>query len=143
MSYRQGFTLMEMLIVLFIIGLCTALVIPSYLAPSGRSKAIVASNNLLAIYSAQQNYRNNTGSFVTSGIGNLAAINSTFSLNIQDDGSYAYACIYDVSGFLCTASAVNPTITFSLYNKPIQLIQSDNNPNPVCTTSAGSTGWCP
>jgi len=140
MSYRQGFTLMEMLIVLFIIGLCTALVIPSYLAPSGRSKAIVARNNLLAIYSAQQNYRNNTGSFVTSGIGNLAAINSTFSLNIQDDGSYAYACIADPTGFLCSATAVNPSITFNLTNAPIQLTGATFNPTCLDPTS---TGWCP
>ena len=61
MLNRQGFTLMEIIIVLVIIGVCVAMVSPSFTGPSEQALALTAQNNLLAIYSAQQNYNNSNG----------------------------------------------------------------------------------
>ena len=140
MSCKQGFTLMEMLIVLAIIGVCIALFLPNYLKPTEQSRALVAKNNLLAIYTAQQNYRNNNGTFyVTPGSpsNDLSGINTALSLNFTDDGSYNYLCNTSASGFSCQATRVlSPGITLLVTNSPI------GSANPSCLDSH-TTGWCP
>ena len=63
MLHKQGFTLMEIIVVIIIIGLCLAFAFPNFTTPNEQSYALNAQNNLLAIYSAQQNYYNNNGSY--------------------------------------------------------------------------------
>jgi prepilin-type N-terminal cleavage/methylation domain-containing protein len=145
MLYRQGFTLIEMLVVLIIIAVVIALSFPNFTAPTEQARALNAQNNLLAIYTAQRNYLNNNGSFINLAPSNpsdtdgVQIIDSTLSLNIQDDGSYAYSC----SGNTCQASRNgSPSsllIKLSL-NLPIQL---SGEINPKCTSSTGKTAWCP
>lgn len=140
MLNRQGFTIVEITVVIIIIGVAAALVLPNLTTPAEQSKASNAQHNLLAIYSAQQNYRNNNGTFAS--IATLALINTSLSLNIPDDGSYLYSCSNaDPSGFSCTASRNSAAnLVLIVKNAPIQLT---GNINPTCTSSTGNSNWCP
>jgi prepilin-type N-terminal cleavage/methylation domain-containing protein len=146
MLRRQGFTLMELMVVLIIIGVVAAFFFPNFTTPSEQARAANAQNNLLAIYSAQQNYNNNNGGngdfALGAGLaGTLALINSTLSLNIQDDGTYLYDCGVTTAN-ACTATrtsiSTNNTIVLTL-NSAINLSGS-GSANPQCNLS---NNWCP
>jgi len=138
MFRREGMTLLEILVVLVIVGLAAAMFFPNYTTPTEQARAANVRNNLLAIYSAEQNYRNNNGSYCISTTNpnpcdTLSHINFALSLNIQDDGTYTYSC----AGVTCTATRTNTSnlgISVTL-NLPIQL--NGNNPNPICTLTTG------
>jgi prepilin-type N-terminal cleavage/methylation domain-containing protein len=163
MLHRQGFTLMEIIFVLIIIGVAVAFSFPNFTTSTEQARALNAKNNLLTIYTAQRNYYNNNGGIYCltgtsasstcaaappTGIGDsncadkLAAINCNLSLNIQDDGTYKYACPPTGGAPLtCVATrtsiATNNTIVLTL-NLPIQL--SGSTKNPSCNLTAN---WCP
>ena len=142
MLRRQGFTLMEMLIVLIIIGICASLFLANFNMPTEQARALNAQNNLMAIYSAQRNYYNNYGHYVQ---GNLMRMNSALSLNIQNDGTYLYSCQPNpvtycyARRWIGQASPLEMTLTF---NQPIQLNPGQLNQNPSCSAPA-NPGWCP
>ncbi len=144
--HRQGFTLMEIIVVLVIIGVIVAFFLPNYNTPMQQARAANAQNNLLAIYSAQKNYYNNNGNYCYNTGANtcadtLADINTNLSLNIQDDGTYLYQC--PNNSFTCTATrniaSSLPLITVTL-NVPINL---NGEVNPSCQAPAGNANWCP
>lgn len=130
---KAGLTLMEILVVLIIIGFAVAFFLPNYTTPTEKARALTAKNNLMAIYTAQLNYRNNNGNFATPA--SLSAINTAFALNIEDDGTYTYTC---ASGVTCTATR-NGTPTTNIVLTLASPIQTGNI-NPVCNTS---NNWCP
>ncbi len=165
MLHRQGFTLMEIIVVLIIIGIVAAATFPSFNTPSEQARAENARNNLLAIYSAQQNYYNNNNAYCASTantaspactslspIGacgdSLAAINCNLSLNIQDDGTYLYTCTGTTA---CQATRNNPqqqpllTLYYSNSgsNNPIVLTGPWASQNPECFDPQNSNTWCP
>ena len=84
MLHRQGFTLLELVVVLIIIAIATVFVFPNYTAPTEQALASSAQNNLLSIYTAQKNYNNNNGGYCIGLCGNsLANLNANLLLNIQ------------------------------------------------------------
>jgi len=142
---RQGFTLMEILVVLFIIVIAALVSFPNFTAPTEGAKSLTAQNNLLAIYSAEKNYfNNNNGSYctgVSSTCGDtLADLNTNLSLNILDDGSYLYDCGKTTAN-ACTAKRNNGPSAFSITVTLTAPIQLTNEVNPYCTPS--NTNWCP
>jgi len=142
MLHRQGFTLMEMIVVLIIIAIAAVFSFPNFTTPTEQARAMNAWNNLLAIYSAEKNYLNNNGGFaqIPALAGTLALIDSTLSLNIQDDGTYLYEC--GTTTNVCTATRHNGPSAFSIAVKlttPIQL--TGGTLNPSCTPSTSQ--WCP
>ena len=140
--HKNGMTLIELIVVLVIVGIAAAMTLPNYLNPSEQARAASVQNNLLAIYSAQQNYNNNNGSYCYSTSAppcdTLAHINTNLGLSMQDDGTYLYTC--NQAAVTCTATRNNgsaiPVITVAL-NAAIQLT---GEVNPSCT--AGNI-WCP
>lgn len=134
---KAGLTLMEIIIVVIIIGIAVAVALPNFLVPNEQARALNARNNLLAIYSAQKNYFNNNNNAYCVGVpcgNNLVNINSNLSLNIQDDGTYTYAC----AGTLCTATRATGGALVVTLDAPIQL--TGGSLNPRCTLTAS---WCP
>jgi len=157
MQGSRGFTLMEMLIVLFIIAMVAVLAMPNFTIPMEQGRSLNAKNNLMAIYTAEKNYFNNNGTYDLN-IGGydgqydpngVSLIDTALSLNIQDDGTYLYYCGADPSGFACTASRALPSstapnnIVIKVTNVPIQTRQFNPNPNPSCgPTTAANYNWC-
>lgn len=69
----KGFTLLELLVVILIIGLLTALVAPRFLGQVSKSEVVAARAQLDALDKSLQSYRIDTGRFPTASQG-LAAL---------------------------------------------------------------------
>ncbi len=63
---RSGFTLVELMIVVAIIGILAAIAIPSYLKFQAKTKRSEVKANLSAIYSAELSYYSENDTFSTS-----------------------------------------------------------------------------
>lgn len=153
MPKNKGFTLMELIVVLIIVGVMARIIIPTYITSQMQGEAKAAQNNLITIYTAEKNfYFTNT---TTVGVGqpawycatsnqnticgnSLANINANMSLNISDS-YFTYVCS-DPAGdagagttFNCTAT--NGGLVLTLTNNSIVL------PGGVGCTP-GSTALC-
>jgi len=146
--FKYGFTLIEVMVVLVIIALAAIMTLPNFTPSLERARSTSAQNNLLAIYTAQQNYINNNNTTVycndsvnANQCDSIADINTALSLNIQDDGTYLYQC---PTVSTCTATRnLNPvplTLTLTL-NTPINLVSQVGNPG--CKSTTGNANWCP
>lgn len=86
-SRLSGFTLLELLVVLVIIGLLAAYVGPKYFQQIGKSETKVAKAQLDSLQKALDQYRIDTGHFPNSQQG-LAALNAAPSGEPQWQGPY-------------------------------------------------------
>jgi general secretion pathway protein G len=86
-SRLSGFTLLELLVVLVIIGLLAAYVGPKYFQQIGKSETKVAKAQLDGLQKALDQYRIDTGHFPNSQQG-LAALNTAPSGEPQWQGPY-------------------------------------------------------
>jgi type IV pilus assembly protein PilA len=116
-SRRTGFTLIEMMIVVAIIGLLAALAIPNFLRFQLKSKIAEAKVNLNAIRTAEHSYYSTQGVYASAapapnpipGTDKAAFVSSDFDvLGFDPVGgvffSYAVALTADGTGFLAEAA---------------------------------------
>jgi general secretion pathway protein G len=82
-----GFTLLELLVVMVIIGLLAGYVGPKYFAQVGKSEIKVAKSQMVALEKALDQYRLDTGHYPTSDEG-LAALNTKPANETKWDGPY-------------------------------------------------------
>jgi len=154
MSAKKGFTLIELIIVITIIGVLVAIALPSYSTMMNKGAATAAQNNLTTIYKAEKSYYfANSSVYCTGACANsLATINTSLavppalSLNITDN-TFTYSCS-NVAGFTCTATGAGITLTITGPPKQIVLpggtgcaTPAGANCNPVCAPSASN--HCP
>jgi len=83
----RGFTLLELLVVMVIIGLLAAYVGPRYFAQLGKSERKVAAAQLMAFSKALDQYRLDTGHYPTTEQG-LAALTTKPADETSWDGPY-------------------------------------------------------
>jgi len=152
MSDKNGFTLMELLIVMIIIGILASVLIPGYLTTMNQGAANAAEHNLITIYNAQQSYYFANNAYCTSSTGavancgsNLGNLNTNLgtldepnaaptSLNIADS-YFSYICTR-TSRYQCTATNATTGVTLTLtLTNPIVLPGSSNTLNPSCNSS--------
>jgi prepilin-type N-terminal cleavage/methylation domain-containing protein len=144
---KAGFSLLEVIIVIIIIGVCVAFGFPNYITSTELARTANARNNLMAIYSAEQNYNNNNGSYCyNTGAGscdNIADINTKLGLQIQDDGTYTFNCPNASSTCTATRSvaAGAPAMTLTM-SSPIN-ISGSGVANPTCADGTHTPSWCP
>ena len=84
---ESGFTLLELLVVMVIIGLLAGYVGPKYFAQVGKSEIKAARAQLVALDKALDQYRLDTGHYPTSDQG-LAALNAAPPNEPKWDGPY-------------------------------------------------------
>jgi general secretion pathway protein G len=83
----QGFTLLELLVVLVILGLLVAYVAPRYFGQIGKSEVKVAKAQIKALEDALDQYRLDVGHYPTTDQG-LAALNSQPTGEARWQGPY-------------------------------------------------------
>jgi type IV pilus assembly protein PilA len=86
---EKGFTLIELMIVVAIIGILAAIAIPNFLRFQAKSKQSEAKSNLGAIGTSAESYRVEKDTYIISSIADLGW---------QPTGSARYSYWYDVGG---------------------------------------------
>lgn len=108
-----GFTLIELIVVVIVIGILATMAIPQYLKATERALSAKAKNNLGLIAQAEKLYRAENDTYVgagsaaelsTNGLQNYVELN-----DINGDSKWTYVVTGDASTFTATATRVTPT----------------------------------
>jgi prepilin-type N-terminal cleavage/methylation domain-containing protein len=127
----QGFTIMELLIVVILIGIIAGFAIPNYEKAVRKAHERDMQIQLMALHAANVIYRAHTGTYWDTGGANqtdLATINSALGLNIIANDGTSYS--YNGATGSFTAYAVWSGYTIRVINSPINT--SVTPPNPCC-----------
>ncbi|MBD3298051.1 MAG: prepilin-type N-terminal cleavage/methylation domain-containing protein [candidate division Zixibacteria bacterium] len=108
---KKGFTLVELMIVVVIIGILAALAIPRFMASTTKSKQSEAKQILKQIYVMERAYRQEFDTYWGNGISADAANPDNFSrlgVQIGPTARYTYSIVADATTFTATANAPDP-----------------------------------
>ncbi|NLI16246.1 MAG: prepilin-type N-terminal cleavage/methylation domain-containing protein [candidate division Zixibacteria bacterium] len=105
---NKGFTLIELMIVVVIIGILAALAIPRFMRSTTKAKQSEAKQLLKQIYTMQHAYRQEFDSYCLNGVTASAAAPNAFAqigVEIQTTARYTYVMVAAANTFTCTATA--------------------------------------
>ncbi|MCD6160952.1 MAG: prepilin-type N-terminal cleavage/methylation domain-containing protein [candidate division Zixibacteria bacterium] len=105
---KKGFTLIELMIVVVIIGILAALAIPRFMRSTTKAKQSEAKQLLKQIYTMQRAYRQENDVYTLNGVTASAVAPATFAAIGVDVGAsarYSYAMVAAANTFTCTATA--------------------------------------
>ncbi len=117
---EKGFTLLEMMIALAILGLLAAIGVPQYLGYATNSRQNVAKNNLRSIYLQQQDYYQKNNAYYKTGTScgdSASAINTNLfsgkTIIVNDKFTY---CITQstTDDFTAKATPTTGTTTYTI-----------------------------
>ena len=103
---EKGFTLIELMIVVVIIGILAALAIPRFMQATTKSKQSEAKQLLKQVYTMQRTYRQANNTYGDDGV--TAAAGASFpqiGVEIMATAIYSYSMVAALNSFTCTATA--------------------------------------
>jgi len=105
----KGFTLIELMIVVVIIGILAALAIPRFMRATTKSKQSEAKQVLKQIYTMQHAYRQEYDAYWGNGITAAAQANPTafgrIGVDIMTTARYTYSLVAAANTFTATATS--------------------------------------
>lgn len=101
----KGFTLIELMIVVVIIGILAALAIPRFMKATTKSKQSEAKQILKQIYVMERAYRQEKDTYAEDG-GSVSAGGqfSTIGVEVMTNARYTYSIVADSNTFTATAT---------------------------------------
>lgn len=105
---EKGFTLIELMIVVVIIGILAALAIPRFMRATTKSKQSEAKQVLKQIYTMQHAYRQEYDAYALNGITASAAAPTGFGrigVDIMTTARYTYSMVAAAATFTATATS--------------------------------------
>ncbi|HWR82990.1 MAG TPA: prepilin-type N-terminal cleavage/methylation domain-containing protein [Candidatus Deferrimicrobium sp.] len=106
--FEEGFTLIELMIVVVIIGILAALAIPRYMQTSGKARQSECKQILKQIYVMQHAYRQANSFYGDNGITSVAGVSFVFpgiGVEIPVNAMYSYSVLAAPNTFTATATA--------------------------------------
>ena len=107
-SRERGFTLIELMIVVVIIGILAALAVPRFMAATTKSKQSEAKQLLKQVYTMQRAYRQEHDTYACDGATASATAQDAFGeigVEVSAEARYEYVMEADATTFTCTATA--------------------------------------
>ena len=104
---NKGFTLIELMIVVVIIGILAALAIPRFMRSTTKSKQSEAKQLLKQVYTMQRAYRQEYNAYCLNGVTASAAAPTTFAqigVDIMAASRYSYVMTAAAATFTCVAT---------------------------------------
>jgi prepilin-type N-terminal cleavage/methylation domain-containing protein len=104
---EKGFTLIELMIVVVIIGLLAAMAIPRFMAANTRARQAEAKSNLKQIYIMQRAYRQEYDTYWGDGVVANTSNGTAFGriqVEIMIPALYTYTMAATTNTFSCTAT---------------------------------------
>jgi type IV pilus assembly protein PilA len=107
---EKGFTLIELLVVVIILGILTAIAIPSYLSFRGRAEDSAAKANLRSLIPSVESYYADNGTYASM---TIAGLKTSYDQSL--DTSVYSVVGTPTSSTYCVSAKASPTSTVIAY----------------------------
>jgi len=127
----KGFTLIELMIVVAIIGILAAIAIPNFVKFQCRSKHSEAKGNLKALYTSEESYRAEFDKYLDCPVANCSAT-GTNDLGFSPKGAkirYNYSVTASSTSVFAGEATVNGTFSSELSNDDWNISQLNDVKN--------------
>jgi type IV pilus assembly protein PilA len=145
---QEGFTLTELLVVILLVGILTAIAVPTFLGQTSKASGACAKAMSKQMYTAVKTYQTEQGSYSGASIGALNAIEPSITGGTCGPGSAVIVSNPATPGSLCPAgtsvSAANGQIGFCVGAQSNELgwfVMSENTGGVTraCSAPSGKT----